>query len=83
LTLADFKNELVDVWPDCLRSVTFFDALGAGCWVVGNSGPIGLRPEAFTEVKLAKNVTAEEWPQIYSDVCVMEAAALAVMRKGK
>lgn len=81
LTPADFLADDVDVWPDCWRAVTFFGALGAGSWSLHPRGhPVGIRPEAFTEIKAAFGVTADEWPDLLSDVRVMERAALEQMR---
>lgn len=69
----------VDVWPDNWRSVEFFSALGNGCWSIGPAGAVGLKPESFREVRLALRITGREWPDIYSDVRVMERTALDIL----
>lgn len=73
--------DAIHVWPDCWRSVLFFNALGMGCWAVAPNGkPFGLRYETFREVRLAQRITAEEWPQVFDDLQVMERAALQEMQ---
>ena len=58
----------------------FFEALGGGDWSVGPSGAfLGLRSEAFREIRLATGIRAPEWPQVLEDVRVMERAALEHM----
>lgn len=83
LTPADYPewNTDVDVWPDNWRAVTFFQTLGAGAWNMGPRGPVGLRPEAFREARLALRITAAEWPQVLADLHVIEDGALAEIHK--
>lgn len=47
---------------------------------MGSAGPVGIRPEAFREVRLALGITAAQWRDIYPDVRVLEDAALEAMR---
>lgn len=77
---SDYADEDISVWPDNWRSLLFFNDLGAGCWAAGNKGPIGLRFETFREVRLAHRITADEWPQVFADLQVLERAALDEMR---
>ena len=72
-----------EVWPDNLPAVNFFIALGAGSWSIGPGGPVGLRPEAFREVRLAQGIRACDWPDIFEDLRVLEDAALETMRLSK
>lgn len=98
LCAEDFSGEDdVEVWPDCWPAVEFFAAVPPGAWhfkpdttkagVDGKpltlcGGPVGIRPEAYREVRLALGITAAAWRQIYPDVCVLEAAAVETMRNG-
>lgn len=79
VTAEDFAGADFDVWPCCWRSVQFFAAIGPGDWSVGPGGPIGIRAEVFREIRLATGVTEEEWPAMFSDVRVMENAAVELM----
>jgi len=40
---------------------------------------VGLRSEAFREIRLAVGIRGAEWPQVLADVRVMEKAALECM----
>lgn len=71
----------MEVWPDCWDAVSFFAAIGPGAWSLGPGGPVGIRPEAFREVRLALGITAAQWREIYPDVRVLEEAAVETMRK--
>jgi len=75
------ENPPVEVWPDNWPAVLFFSALGHGSWNMGPNGPIGLRYEAFREVRLRLRVTAGEWPDIFDALRIMEAAALDEIHK--
>jgi len=44
-------------------------------------GPIGIRPEAYREIRLALGIKNSDWREMYSDIRVMESAALEEMRK--
>ncbi len=43
-------------------------------------GPVGVRPEAYREVRLSLGMAAAKWREIYPDVRVLEQAALETMR---
>lgn len=68
------------MWPDNWPAVCFFEAVGPGAWSLGPGGPVGIRPEAFREIRLALGITAAQWRDIYPDVCVLEGAAVETMR---
>jgi hypothetical protein len=77
----DLAGDAVGVWPENWASVEFFAAISAGAWNVGFTGPIGIRPEVFPEVRLAMGTDIAAWPDMYRDLLVMEAAAIEQMRK--
>lgn len=77
----DFTEDALSVWPDNWAAVEFFSYVGAGAWNIGYSGPIGIRPEAYREVRCGLGVTDEQWRDIFRDVCVLEAEAIETMKK--
>jgi hypothetical protein len=78
LTPKDYPelNKVVDVWPENWPAVLFFEALGFGNWNMGPAGPVGLRYESFREVKLARGIREDEWPELFESIRILEAAAL-------
>jgi hypothetical protein len=83
LTTEDYPEfrRNADVWPENWSAVTFFDALGFGSWNMGMNGPTGLRYETFREVRLARGISDQEWPEIFEQLRILEAAALEEMMK--
>jgi hypothetical protein len=74
-------SEAIEVWPDNWPAVTFFNALSGGAWNVGPGGPLGIRPEAYREIRLGLGVTGQQWRDLFPDVMVMEEEALKTMRE--
>lgn len=83
LRLEDYPEYVtsVDVWPENWPAVVFFEALGFGSWNVGFGGPIGLRYEAFREVRMALGTLDSEWPELFRAIRILESAALEEMHK--
>jgi hypothetical protein len=82
LTPDDYAEQnCVEVWPDNWPAVMFFQALGNGAWNMGAGGPIGLRPEAFREIRLAQRIRAADWPALLADIRVLEDGALDEIHK--
>jgi len=82
LTAEDYAAEnTVLVWPDNWPAVQFVIALGNGSWNMGPSGPVGFRPEAFREIRLARRVRSADWPALLADIHVIESAALDEIHK--
>ncbi len=71
------------VFSDNWAAVCFFLALGDGSWNMGPNGPIGLRREAFREVRLALGIRLVDWPEIFRAVEVMDGAALRRIRESQ
>ena len=71
---------VVDVWPDNWLSVHVFDAMSTQ-WRVGMSGAIGLDYGALPAVLRMTEIPRKKWADIFSDVRVMEGAALKKMRE--
>jgi hypothetical protein len=76
LSLADYREDDVLVWPENWRAVQFFIALGRGAWNMGQRGPTGLRPESFREARFTLGVKAAQWPALHADLRVIEQAYL-------
>lgn len=91
----DFAEEVVEVWPDCWDAVQFFAEVPPAAWlfkpdtsgqnasgerVTYPGGPVGIRPEAFRELRLSLGVTGVKWREIYPDVRALEQAAVETMR---
>ena len=82
LTPEDYAGQnTVAVWPENWPAVQFVVALGNGSWNMGPSGPVGFRPEAFREARLALRVKASEWPSLLTAIHVIESAALDEIHK--
>lgn len=77
----DYASEGVEVWPDnWLAALTFADL--STQWRMGHAGPIGLDYAAIPAVLQLRRTPRAEWPELFSDLRIMEAAALEEMRKG-
>jgi hypothetical protein len=82
LTLDDYAQQnAVEVWPDNWRAAMFARALGMGSMNIGPGGPVGFRPEAFTEIRRAMQITDDEWPEVFDALQVLEEAALEEIHK--
>jgi hypothetical protein len=69
-----------EVWPDNWLPVHVFDAMSTQ-WRVGASGVIGLDYNALPQVLRLTEVPRKRWADIFSDVRVMESAALKKIRE--
>jgi len=80
----DFADEdNVEVWPENWATVKFFDAIPPGAWNVGPGGPIGVRPEAVREVRLALGIQRSQWQAMYDDLQAMESEAVKTMNESR
>lgn len=68
------------MWPDNWQSVGVFSAMSTQ-WRVGSGGPYGLDYGAIPDVLRLMAVPRGEWPGVFSDLRVMEDAALTELRK--
>ncbi len=68
------------LWPDNVVPVSVFLTLGTQ-WRVGLSGPTGLDYNVLPTVLRLNAVPRKDWPDIFADLRVLEAAALETMRK--
>ena len=71
-------QETAEIWPDNWDSVTTFADL-ATQWRSGFAGPTGLDYGVILGVLRLRRVPRAQWAQLFDDVRVMEAEALAVM----
>ena len=77
-TREDYEED-IDLWPENERSVLFFAGLGMGAWNHGFSGPCGLKYEALPFLFEMAGIHKGKRKRVYSDLLVMEAAALKAM----
>ncbi len=83
------------MWPENWPAVAFFAEVPPAAWQfnpdvtrVGPDGkprtllggPVGVRPEAYREIRLTLGVSTAQWREIYPDVRVLEQAAVETMR---
>lgn len=78
LTLADIEEDDVEVWPDNWPVFRLFNALGTQ-WRTGAAGATGLDYSVVREVAILIGIKKRQIPELFPDLQVMEAEALAVM----
>lgn len=78
LTLADIEEDDVEIWPDNWLVFRLFNALGTQ-WRTGASGATGLDYSVIREVASLIGIKKRQIPELFPDLQVMEAEALAVM----
>jgi len=76
----DYASDPVDIWPDTYWAYEAMNAM-ATQWRMGMNGPTGLDYSAIPMVLRMIGAPRSEWQQLYSDLRVMEAAALGAMNK--
>lgn len=76
----DDYEEDVDIWPENIHAVQFFDSLGHGAWSCGMNGISGLRYEALPFQFRMFGIKKRDWPEMFRLIQVMESAALEAMR---
>lgn len=78
LTLADIEEDDVEIWPDNWPVFRLFNALGTQ-WRTGAGGATGLDYSVIREVAALIGIKKRQIPELFPDLQVMEAEALAVM----
>ena len=78
LTLADIEEDDVEIWPDNWPVFRLFNALGTQ-WRTGACGATGLDYSVIREVASLIGIKKRQIPELFPDLQVMEAEALAVM----
>ncbi len=78
LTLADIEEDDVEIWPDNWPVFRLFNALGTQ-WRTGPGGATGLDYSVVREVAILIGIKKRQIPELFPDLQVMEAEALAVM----
>lgn len=63
------------MWPENWPAFNLFSSLRTQ-WFVGFGGPTGLRYESAYPLLDRMSLSTAEWDQMFSDLQVMEAAAL-------
>lgn len=70
--------EYVEVWPENWQAFQLFARMSTQ-WAAGMGGPTGLRYEALYPLLDRKADSAQEWDELFEDICAMEREALRVM----
>lgn len=78
LTLADLDQGDTEIWPDNWPVFRLFNALGTQ-WRTGPGGATGLDYSVIREVAILIGIKKRQIPELFPDLQVMEAEALAVM----
>ena len=78
LTLADIAEDDVEIWPDNWPAFRLFNALSTQ-WRTGPGGATGLDYSVVREVAILIGIKKRQIPELFPDLQVMEAEALAVM----
>jgi len=78
LDADDFEEDDVEIWPDNWPVFRLFNALGTQ-WRTGAGGATGLDYSVIREVANLIGIKKRQIPELFPDLQVMEAEALAVM----
>ena len=81
LSPEDFEQD-VDVWSDNWLAFSLFNAL-ATQWRTGACGATGLDYKSIRDVARYLGIKKKTIPEIFPDIQVMEAEALAVMGEAR
>lgn len=82
LTLADLDQGDTELWPDNWPAFRLFNALGTQ-WRTGACGATGLDYTSIRDVASYLGIKKRQIPELFPDLQVMEAEALAVMAEAK
>jgi hypothetical protein len=80
MTLADFANEVVEIWPENYESFLVFTSMSTQ-WRVGMNGATGLDYNVLSEIWKRLKIPMDKRDDIFQDLRVMESKALETMRK--
>ncbi|WP_346099943.1 DUF1799 domain-containing protein [Pseudomonas veronii] len=78
MTLADLDQGDTEIWPDNWPAFRLFNALSTQ-WRTGPGGATGLDYSVVREVAILIGIKKQQIPELFPDLQVMEAEALAVM----
>lgn len=81
LTMDDVDDD-VEVWPDNWPALRLFNAMSTQ-WRTGAVGATGLDYSVIREVAMLIGIKKRQIPELFPDLQVMEAEALAVMAETK
>ncbi|WP_460421835.1 DUF1799 domain-containing protein [Pseudomonas sp. ZL2] len=78
LSRADLPEEEVEVWPDAWPAFRLFEAMSTQ-WRTGAGGASGLDYSIIPATAAMLGIKRRDLPEIFPDLRVMEAEALAVL----
>lgn len=82
LSLDDFEEKVVEVWPENRLALEIFEAMGTQ-WRMGFNGPTGLDYAVIPMLLDQFDVSKKKRKQLFFDLRVMERAALAEIRESQ
>lgn len=78
LGISDFAGEEVEVWPGNWQAFRLFNAMSTQ-WRTGACGATGLDYTAIRDVASYIGINKRQIPEMFHDLQLMEAEALAIM----
>lgn len=82
LTVEEASGPPVELWPDNVLAVDVFATIFMQ-WRVGVNGAFALDYGVIEPTLRMMRVPAEQWPDIFEAIQVMEPVGLAAIRQGK
>lgn len=81
MTLEDYAADFeAEVWPDNVAAVGVFVDIGTQ-WRVGPAGLLGLDYNVLPMALELAGIARNDWPDTFQAIRIMEAAALAEIRR--
>lgn len=78
--MEDYEHETVDLWPENQSAISLFSSVSTQ-WRVGAMGPTGLDYNVLFICMGRMRLSDAEYDQLFEDMRVVEAEALALMTK--
>jgi hypothetical protein len=81
--VGEVEDRRIPVWPENVKTVEVFSAMGTQWNVAGKGGVVGLRYESLAVVMRLCAVPAAEREQVFHGLRHMERAALEDLNRGR
>lgn len=81
LTLADYPDEVIDIWPDHLHAFSLFNAMSTQWRVAAGGGVVGLDYNAIPAVMHVLGIPRSERAAVFTSLRVFESVALSHLNK--
>ena len=80
MTVEEARGPEIHVWDDNVPAVRAFIAAMTQ-WRFGPEGPTGIDYSVLPTVFKLSSIPRKDWPGLFTDMQVMEAVALKMMRR--